>query len=106
MRNVNSENEKLTQQFNSAKLKNIPFFKWDECEQTFESDSDLKEHKKTNHSVDCSFCKTTFAGNKKFKNHICKVSVENPITETFYMKELFEKNKCIRVFDNNLKKKS
>ena len=102
--NVKSENNKLKQELNSSKLKYIPVYECDECEHTFEADTDMKEHKKTTHAVNCSYCKSTFAGNKKFENHICKVLVENPISQKFYMKEWFEKNKCIRVFDNDLKK--
>ena len=77
--------------------------KCDECAYSSETEIALKKHMKTEHEVQCTSCRNSFAGNKKLKNHICKVHVENPTYKEYYMKEWFERDKCIRVFNNNKK---
>ena len=94
------------EEINAEKLiKHQPdhILKCDECAYSSETEIALKKHMKTEHEVQCTSCSNSFAGNKKLKNHICKVHVENPTYKEYYMKEWFERDKCIRVFNNNKK---
>ena len=75
----------------------------DECSYSYQSEPDLKSHKQSEHEHMCSFCDNTFAGLKKLNNHMCRIKVDNPTSYWFYTKDWFERDKCIRVFDNNKK---
>ena len=75
----------------------------DDCDFSSDTEQDLKKHMKSVHEDQCQHCNCTFAGSKKFKNHMCRINVTNPSSQWFYMKDWYEKDKCIRVFDDESK---
>ena len=80
-------------------------FPCEECDFSSITESDLKIHVENSHQHLCTFCSCSFAGKKKLKDHMCRIFVKNPIFERgLYMKDWFERDKCIQVFDDNTKK--
>ena len=80
-------------------------FKCEECDFSSIIESDLKIHVETLHQHLCKHCSCSFAGEKKLKNHMCRIFVKNPIYEKgLYTKDWFERDKCVRVFDDKTKK--
>ena len=75
----------------------------DECDFSFEMETDLKIHIVQLHQHLCQNCNSTFEGKTKFMKHVCRIQVENPTSFWFYTKDWFEHGKCIRVFDNQAK---
>ena len=75
----------------------------DECDFTSESNDNLKIHTRSKHEHLCSFCNSTFEGIQRVKNHTCRIKIENPTSWWFYTKDWYERGKCVRVFDNQLK---
>ena len=99
LRNRELEIDSLKTELDTMKTR----FQCEECDFSSVIETDLKNHMKTEHEVQCIFCNDSFAGSKKHKYHICKVHVENPTHKEYYTKDWFERNKCIRVFNNNKK---
>ena len=99
LRNRETEIDSLKTELETMKTR----FQCEECDFNFVIESDLKNHMKTEHEVQCIFCNNSFAGSKKHKNHICKVHVENPAYKEYYTKDWFDRKKCIRVFRNDKK---
>ena len=76
-----------------------------ECSHSFSSETERKKHVKTEHDHICANCNFTFTGEHKVKSHMCRINVNNPVSEQFgfYTKDWFERAKCIRIFDNSTK---
>ena len=86
-------------------MKNKKLHSCQECSHSFASETELKSHVKTEHEHLCVHCNYTFAGKHKLKSHMCRINVNNPVSEQFgfYTKDWFERAKCIRIFDNSTK---
>ena len=83
-------------------LKAAECFQCAECDFSDEKESELKLHIDEQHSHHCQHCDVTFVGVNKLEKHICRIQVSNPSSDQFglYTKNWYERNKCIRVFDN------
>ena len=75
----------------------------EECNHFAKSKTDLKLHQETLHGKFCSYCECNFAGERKLKEHVCRIKISNPSSGRLYTKDWFVKDDCIRVFDNNAK---
>lgn len=103
LKNRDSEIERLKNEMDVIRIKNLISCK--ECTYSSESEADLKCHVNKEHEHHCDHCKYSYIGEEKFRNHICKILVNNPLSEQFglYTKDWFERRKCIRIFDNTTK---
>jgi hypothetical protein len=103
LKNHDSEIERLQNERDTIKVTNTHNNVCDECVYSSESETDLKSHIGNAHQHLCPHCNCNFAGEKKLRTHMCRIKVDNPSSYWFYTKDWFEKDKCIRVFDNNAK---
>ena len=101
LKNREAEIESLNQIITKKSEKDN--FICDECSFSYLSETELKSHMQSDHKHHCSFCNLTFDGQKKLKSHMCRINIENPTSYWFYTKDWFERDKCIRIFDNNAK---
>ena len=97
LKNRDSQIEKLKHELD--KLKNLHYC--EECDFSSATDTELKCHIGEQHEHQCPYCDCKFVGEKKLKNHLCRVYVKNPCSEQFgfYTKDWFERQKCIRIFE-------
>ena len=74
----------------------------EECDFASATDTELKHHMGEQLEHNCNYCDCKFVGEKKLKNHLFRVYVNNPCSEQFgfYTKDWFERQKCIRIFEN------
>ena len=100
LKNKDAEIERLENLLEKLKTKKYHFC--DECSFSSESDEDLKVHIRKEHEHKCPHCNTDFVGKRKLRSHMCRIRVNNPLSEQFgfYTKDWFEREKCIRIFDN------
>ena len=103
LKNRESEIERCKKELHKVKTTQA-VYNCEECDQSTETETDLKTHMVKFHELLCPQCNCTFAGKKKLDNHMCRIHVENPSSRWFYMKDWFIKDKCIRVFDDESKK--
>ena len=98
LKNRDSEIEKLKSELDE--WRNLHHC--EECNFSSATDTELKCHIGEQHEHHCTFCDSKFIGEKKLKNHLCRVYVNNPCSEQFgfYTKDWFDRQKCIRIFDN------
>ena len=75
----------------------------EECNHSAKSKADLKLHHETLHVKICSDSKCNFAGERKLKEHVCRIYLSNPTSGRLYLKDWFVKDTCVRVFDNDTK---
>ena len=128
--NRDEEIERLKTELDKSNYMTTLGFACDECAQKFETENDLNAHMKSIHTdsfvcEDCAFaagnksdltvhqekihskycqdCKFTFVGERKLKKHVCRIKISNPCSGSFYTKDWFEKDHCVRVFDNATK---
>ena len=94
MKNCNLEIERLKIEVESQS-------KCEECDFSSISEPDLKIHVETMHQHMCSYCGSSFAGEKRLKNHMCRIYINNPSSDKgYFTKDWFVRDKCIRVFEN------
>ena len=98
LKNRDSEIEKLKQELET--LKSLLYC--EECDFASATYTELKHHMGEQHEHNCNYCDCKFVGEKRLKNHLCRVYVNNPCSEQFgfYTKDWFERQKCIQIFDN------
>ena len=100
LKNRNIEIESLKNELESMRL----CFQCEECEFSSGTESDLKIHIEQIHQHICTHCHCSFVGQKKLETHTCRIKIKNPYSEKgYYTKDWFEKDKCIRVFDDSTK---
>ena len=66
-----------------------------ECRYSTESDEDSKIHMGELNEQICHHCNCNFADEKELKNHMCRIHVNNPSSELFYMKNWFARDKSV-----------
>ena len=96
------ENRELEIKHLKVELESIrTCYKCEECEFTSNLELELKIHIDSMHQHLCSHCNCSYAGDKKLKKHLCRIFVSNLSCpeKGFYMKDWFERDKCIRVFN-------
>ena len=75
------------------------------CAYSSENETQLKSRMAEDHKYQCPECDNSFVGKNKLEKHTCRIHVTNPTSEQFglYTKDWYERDKCIRIFDNALK---
>ena len=98
LQNRDSEIEKLKQELETVKNR----LHCEECDFSSATEIELKCHMGDQHEHHCPYCDCKFVGEKKLEKHLCRVYVTNPCSEQFgfFTKDWFEREKCIRIFDN------
>ena len=75
------------------------------CAYSSENETQLKSNVAEDHTHQCPECDNNFVGKKKLGKHTCRIHVMNPTSEQFglYTKDWYERDKCIRIFNNALR---
>ena len=79
-------------------------FKCDECELLYDDEQSMRLHVKKTHEIKCETCNEIFAGQKKLKNHMCRVHLKEPDYLDIYMRNWYRRGDCLPVFSKKLKK--
>ena len=103
VKNRDDKIEKLENEIDALKAERL--YNCDECAYCSEKETQLKSHMAEDHTHQCPECDNNFVGKKKLEKHTCRIHVTNPTSEQFglYTKDWYERDKCIRIFDNALK---
>ena len=96
--------EEHTQASHSETASIIELYNCDECDFVGQLKNALRDHMKLKHEAQCETCKEMFVGEKKVKNHMCRIFLINPTFGDFYTKNWYLKNDCIRLFSKNKQK--
>ena len=96
--------EKHTQASHSETSSIIELYNCDECDFVSGMKNALRDHMKFKHEAQCDTCKEMFVGEKKVKNHMCRIFLINPTFGDFYTKNWYLKNDCIRIFSKQQQK--